>query len=274
MKALKQMLCRPMNVLNARIWVLLAMLWLTGAGLDSQAAPRNKVAAAPEAKAAVPPEVTLRESVKSWVASQRRVPADSVEVAAFDPRLKVQACDGPLQMDTPFSSQDAVRVRCAQPAWQLYTQVAVKPGTVVLAATAPRDARHAAQPPQRKMLVAAMVLPRGTVLTEAHVMLVDADTSIAASPAFEKVHEILHAEVIRDLRPGMPIRSQDVRPTVLVRRGQMVLMTVGQNQGFQISARVEAMQDGRMGEQIQLRNKESGRVLSGVVKGPNTVLGL
>jgi flagella basal body P-ring formation protein FlgA len=54
----------------------------------------------------------------------------------------------------------------------------------------------------------------------------------------------------------------------------MVLLSVGQSTGFQISARVEAMQDGRYGEQITLKNRESGRLLSGMVKGPNQVQGL
>jgi len=34
------------------------------------------------------------------------------------------------------------------------------------------------------------------------------------------------------------------------------------------------LQDGRMGEQIKLKNPESGRILTGVVKGPNAVDGL
>jgi flagella basal body P-ring formation protein FlgA len=60
----------------------------------------------------------------------------------------------------------------------------------------------------------------------------------------------------------------------LVKKGQMVLLSVGQAQGFQISARVEAMQDGRFGEQIKLKNRDSGRELSGRVQGPNQVVGL
>ena len=43
----------------------------------------------------------------------------------------------------------------------------------------------------------------------------------------EKVADVLHSEMLRDLRPGAPIRSQDVRPAVLVKRGQSVLLTVG-----------------------------------------------
>ena len=37
---------------------------------------------------------------------------------------------------------------------------------------------------------------------------------------------------------------------------------------------VEALQDGRMGEQVRLKNTESGRQISGVVVGPNLVRGL
>jgi len=78
---------------------------------------------------------------------------------------------------------------------------------------------------------------------------------------------------VRDVRAGQPIRVQDVRQTVLVKRGQTVLLSVGQAQGFQITARVEALQDGRMGEKVQLKNSESGRILTGVVKGPSAVQG-
>ena len=61
--------------------------------------------------------------------------------------------------------------------------------------------------------------------------------------------------------------------SVLVKRGQTVRLSVGQSQGFQITARVEALQDGRMGDKVQLKNNESGKILTGVVKGPNAVQG-
>jgi flagella basal body P-ring formation protein FlgA len=51
-------------------------------------------------------------------------------------------------------------------------------------------------------------------------------------------------------------------------------MTVGEKSGFLITVRVEALQDGRMGEQVRLKNTESGRQISGVVTGPSTVKGL
>jgi len=52
-----------------------------------------------------------------------------------------------------------------------------------------------------------------------------------------------------------------------------VQLNVGKSTGFMVSARVEALQDGRMGEVIKLKSPESGRMLSGVVRGPNLVEG-
>jgi flagella basal body P-ring formation protein FlgA len=147
----------------------------------------------------------------------------------------------------------------------------------VAATAAPAPAPAKAEPApveKRQVLVAAVPLQRGMSLTAAHVRLVDVDTSSMPVNVLEQVSQVLHAEVVRDVRPDTPLRSQDIRPTVLVKRGQMVLMSIGQAQGFQISARVEAQQDGRYGEQIKLKNRDSGRMLTGLVKGPNQVQGL
>jgi flagella basal body P-ring formation protein FlgA len=51
-------------------------------------------------------------------------------------------------------------------------------------------------------------------------------------------------------------------------------MAVGEKSSFQIFVRMEALQEGRFGEQVKLRNPESGRQVSGVVTGLNTVKGL
>jgi flagella basal body P-ring formation protein FlgA len=50
-------------------------------------------------------------------------------------------------------------------------------------------------------------------------------------------------------------------------------MTVGQGTGFTITVRLEALQDGRLGERVMLRNADSGRTISGVVTGMNAAKG-
>lgn len=263
MYVLKQMLCR---------WILLLGLGLTcllGSGLLTQAVAKARPERPPVAE--VSPEELLQRSVKKWVSEQQKTSLDALELAPLDSRLKLQACAVPLMFDTPFSSAETVRVRCSQPVWQLYVKVTNKlvPKAVVSTNREPNANKEV----HRKVLVAAAVLPRGTVLNETHVVLADVDTSSVGSPAFEAVADVMHSELVRDLRPGQPIRVQDVKLTVLVKRGQTVLLSVGQAQGFQITARVEALQDGRMGEKVQLKNSDSGKIMTGVVKGPNAVQG-
>jgi flagella basal body P-ring formation protein FlgA len=70
------------------------------------------------------------------------------------------------------------------------------------------------------------------------------------------------------------LKLQDLKASTMVKRGQQVLVSVGEGRGFQITIRAEAQQDGLMGEQIRLKNQESGRMLSAVVSGPSTAKGI
>ncbi len=81
-------------------------------------------------------------------------------------------------------------------------------------------------------------------------------------------------EAMRPIRAGEALRSSDLRPALMVKKGDQVNLVVGRPPEFMISVRVEAMQDGRMNEQIRLRNPESGQSLSGIVTGKGAAKGL
>lgn len=270
-------LCRMLDLLISRglLWGL--AVWLFGA--PAFAANPAKTQSSSAASSAT--EV-LQASVQKWVAQSRKVKPDQVTLAPLDSRVKVRACNQALNVDVPFSNPETIRVRCTQPVWQQFVQVSVAGtasdvrGQSQVKFEAPVIASPGAPPAPAKrwVLVAKVPLQRGMMLDETHVSREQVDTSNMPVNVLEQASEVMHAEVVRDVRPGTPLRSQDIRPTVLVKRGQMVLLSVGQAQGFQISARVEAMQDGRFGEQIKLKNRDSGRELSGRVQGPNQVTGL
>ena len=269
MKHLLLGLCRLLDLLIARGLLLGLLVWLLGA--PAFAAKPAQAKSAPASAAEV-----LQSSVQKWVAQSRKVKPDQVTLAPLDARVKVRACDQALSMDLPFSNEETVRVRCIQPVWQQFVRVSVAglAPDIPVQAKAPVKPETPPAPVKRWMLVAKVPLQRGMLLDETHVSREEVDTSNIPVNVLEQASEVMHAEVVRDMRPGTPLRSQDIRPTLLVKRGQMVLLSVGQAQGFQISARVEAMQDGRFGEQIKLKNRDSGRELSGRVQGPNQVTGL
>lgn len=222
---------------------------------------------------------TLVAELARWVAAQNDVPADQVIVAPLDPRVVVQPCASQYTFDYPFVNRESVRARCLKPSWQLYVKVGfaqvqqtpttpAKPASQTTAATP-----TTAGPDSRQVLVAASNLPAGQLLQPELFRLEKMDADKINRSHLHEATGLEGQELVRNLRAGEPIRTADMRAAILVKKGELVQLTVGKSGEFQISVRLEAMQDGRLGEQIKLRNTESGRILGGVVTGKGLVRG-
>lgn len=216
------------------------------------------------------PRQLMLQQAQQWVASVTGRAPSKVNFAPLDERVQVKACEQPLAFDWPFASRESLRVRCvAQPgAWQLYLRLVEEPS--VRAA----GADTVSEPVKRKVVVAKRFLSRATVLTPDMVELAEVAVGPSLIGPLDQLALVQFAELLRDVPAGTPVQSHDLRRAVLVRQGQMAVLSVGKGQGFEIAVRVEALQDGRMGEQVRLKNPESGRSLSGVVTGPNALKGL
>lgn len=244
------------------------------------------------ADALPPSHEQLFLQARAWVLKQQPAPTEPVQFAALDGRVRIGECNQALQFDYPFtSSRDTLRVRCTQGTpWQMFIRMVSRPapGMAQAAVRAPLPTTSAlasaaltttaapvvAPVAQRTVLVARQLIQRGTeigpgMLEEVQRPVLGLDPLVITS-----LKDVDRAEAARDIPAGLVLRSYDIKRTLLVRKGQLALLTVGQGKGFEISVRVEAQQDGHLGEQIRLKNPESGRLVSGVVIGPNAVRGL
>jgi flagella basal body P-ring formation protein FlgA len=231
-------------------------------------------------------QASMFNQVKSWVGETHKVNVDEVKIAPLDPRVQVQSCTKPLTVDNPFTSKDTVRVRCVDPVWQLYLQVSMPlPPPPPVQAIAPAASQGkpltpsaspavVAAPVSKTVVMPKRLIQRGTVIEADMLEEVSQTGGQVDNSLLQSMKDALTAEAVRDLSAGQALRSSDIRRAILVKQGQSVTMTVGEKSGFLITVRVEALQDGRMGEQVRLKNTESGRQISGVVTGPNTVKGL
>jgi len=238
----------------------------------------------------LPAHAELSGRVQAWAAAQHGLEPQRIQTLALDRRVQIPDCADDLQMDFPFSNMETVRVRCEQPAWQIFMQLRIaamesagsgcappasgSPQACDLRTQAARPgsaAQHGAS--SRMGIVAATHLPRGTLLKSDMLSLAPIDGALSAL-AVEDPRELIDAELVRTLRPGQAVTARDVRPPVLVRRGHVVVLSIGSSSGLRVSARMESLQDGRMGETVRLKSTESGRVLTGVVTGLNEVQAL
>ena len=235
---------------------------------------------AANAKSASPAE-TMAEQVKQWLSQTHSVNSKEVTIAPLDERLKVQACAKPLTVDHPFQSKETVRVRCSEPTWQLYLQVKLPNSSFVAANSSNGTTNNSngatTQNPSvvpKTVVVAKRLIQRGAILQPDMLEVVQASPGNADTQLLSSLKDAQNAELTRDIPAGQALRISDIRRAVMVKQGQSVMFSVGNGKEFQISIRMEAMQDGRLGEQVRLKNPESGRQVSGVVTGLNSAKGL
>jgi flagella basal body P-ring formation protein FlgA len=237
-----------------------------------------------------PAQDKLLAEVGQWVQQSYRLGAEQFTFAPMDTRVQLQSCDRPLVIDAPFATRETVRVRCLGTTyWQLYLRLTPKPGVtlgamsampakpasapVVIAPAIPKAPAASAPPAMRKVVVGKQLLRAGTALTPEMLEEQEIAAPGVDLQAVVSIKDLEYGEMVRDMQAGVPLRSHDVRRATLVKQGQAVILTIGQSSGFAISARVEALQDGKMGEQIRLKNPESGRIITGVVTGTGTARG-
>ncbi|MFZ9315434.1 MAG: flagellar basal body P-ring formation chaperone FlgA [Burkholderiaceae bacterium] len=251
----------------------------------------------------------LTQETRQWVASQEGVQADAVVFQALDKRITASPCAEPLAIDKPFGGSQTLRVRCLSGNWQVFLQradggrpraahekapttavasgkgmfVQTQHGKVVVrsestASHGPQAGTEAAAPARampsraeseqivvvaKQNLVAGQPLEPGAFALEKRV--------IQGNPGnfFLQADGLEFSELMRDVKAGEPIRQRDLKKAVLVKRNHVVQLLVSSTPGLQITVQLQSLDDGRIGDQVRLKNPDSGKVMSGLVVGRN-----
>jgi flagella basal body P-ring formation protein FlgA len=236
----------------------------------------------------------LMEAARVWAASLATTGPQGVDFLAMDPRLQAGACASGWRFDLPFADPRAVRARCDQPRAQVFLRAVQalrpadargappqppaaptplhRPVTVPASAapTAPAAAQAPVAEPARQVVVVRTDLRRGDLLgpLAVEVVRVEEPPRRSFGAPVEDPGTLEHMEMVRDKQAGQVLYTHDIQPALLVRRGQLIAVSMQGVPGLRITARLEALQDGRHGQSVRLRNPESGRIVSAVVTGP------
>jgi flagella basal body P-ring formation protein FlgA len=242
-------------------------------------------------------QLQLQYEARNWLAQQLALNTDQVRIADMDARLMVVPCQGGTFFDHPFANRQVIRARCENPSWQYFLkasfadeQAALKASKVSIPLATTKAVVHSTpnmpkvetkpnvsiSPVQatssskiKTVLVANQPLRRGTVLQASFFKQVELPIASTDAMVLSQFKEIENTELLHDMGVDQAIRNYDVKPTLLVKRGQQVNFSVGEGRGFLIIVKTEAQQDGSLGDQIKLKNVESGRLISGVITGLN-----
>jgi flagella basal body P-ring formation protein FlgA len=184
----------------------------------------------------------------------KSAPDAQVRILPLDPRLRLPACskiEGFLPRSDNLLGMVTIGLTCPGPQpWQIFATAQVR---LV-----------------RPVVTVTRSLARGDKLAAEDLQLTPEDISQASAGLFTDPKSLLGRTMRRNLSPSSIITERDLEPDLAVSRGQRVEMMASLGNGF-VTADGQALQDGRLGETIRIRNLRSKKIIDGVVSGPGQV---
>lgn len=201
---------------------------------------------------------SIRGAAESFLAEQvAPPPTGRTEITAgrLDQRLRLAACSEPLESFLPPSGRTVgnttVGVRCnGEKPWTLYVPVRVALYTEVL--------------------VAARPLARGERVAAGDLMPTERDVSGVQGGYLTDPAQAVGHVVRRAVAAQAILAPKMIEAPHLVEKGQRVVL-VAATGGVEVRMSGTALADGSLGEQIQVRNLSSSRVVEGRVIDQGTV---
>lgn len=192
----------------------------------------------------------LGRTLRQFVAAQaeefgRRV---EFEIGQLDPRLNLAFCDRPLRDNfDPLTrpGRVAIKVECdgSRP-WSLFVPVQIQAW--------------------QQVVVTSAALARGQQISESDVTLAEAELSSLRSGYLSRIEDAAGLIVRRNLEPGAPLHAGLLEQPQVVKRGDEVIIRAD-NAIMSVQVPGIALSDGRAGEQVNVRNLSSNRVIRAIV---------
>ena len=166
------------------------------------------------------------------------------EISRIDSRLRLASCSRPLQVDfqgRQLIGRVSARVECLRPSpWAVHIPVDIRVYKKIVSTKAP--------------------LPRGHTLTMADLQLIEKDISLLRGGYFTTYADLDGKQLRRSLSMNGVITPQMVINPMAVKRGDEV-MILAQKGMLTVRSPGIALIDGRVGQQIRVRNTASKRVI-------------
>ncbi len=115
-----------------------------------------------------------------------------------------------------------------------------------------------------QVVYAANTIARGHTIQHHDLQIKEEVINKFYYPGYNKVEDVVGMIAKRSIRQGSTIQANLLQAPKLVRRGDDVVI-MASTQGIMIKMRGTAMQDGELGQQISVKNKQSERIIKAKV---------
>jgi len=207
---------------------------------------------------------TLAEAAEAFAENVLGLPQGSVRAQSIDRRLPLGDCASGWAWGFAFGSRQTVQVVCpGDPKSRRFIALAFP--------AEPAPASKTDDAAVATTVVPIRDLPYGHILSAMDLREEPLKSgSRPSSMGFSSIDVAIGQMLTRPVRAGESLGRADLRSAVLIRRNAMV---VGWSEfaGGRVSAKLVALEAGKLGEWIALENPQSGRKLRGEVQRDGSV---
>ncbi len=196
----------------------------------------------------------IQAAAEAGARSVNATPNGRIDVVAsqIDARVRMPACDRPLETSIPYGNKSAARVtvevRCTSPKpWKIYVPV--------------RAAIF------REVAVAARPLTRGSILAPDDIILTEVDTSQLPRGYIVSIKHAVGHKLRRAMNSGDPLTPALLETPAIIRRGQRVSLEA-RSGALTVRMVGIAQSNGILGEVIEFENQSSKRPVQAIVRSP------
>ncbi|MFT7185883.1 MAG: flagella basal body P-ring formation protein FlgA [Pseudohongiellaceae bacterium] len=178
------------------------------------------------------------------------------EMGNIDPRLVARKCSKALELSfnrKPIEQSNVtILAQCSDhKPWKLYVSIQFDI--------------------YGRIITAAETIPKGALITRP--MLVEKDQIVNEGRhiGFSSTKKVIGKIAKRTIRSNMVISANQLKAPSLIKRGDRVIITAA-NSAISVSMNGTALMDGKLGQQISIRNTDSKRTIRGRVTDRGRVL--
>lgn len=196
----------------------------------------------------------LENLAKNYVQQQIAIPKDGklkIQTVAIDPRIKITACNQPLQLNIPENHNSRninVKISCLDDKpWKIFIPVKVS-------ITIP-------------VVIAKQYIAKGSLLDNSNLAVVLKDSLQTRGEFYNSIEQVENNKALKSLPKGRIVSPNNI---CLVCKGENVTINATTS-GLSIQTAGIALNNGVLNEIIKVKNVRSGRIISGQIKAANYV---
>ena len=188
---------------------------------------------------------------------------------SIKPDRLFRSCDGDFVVEKAFGGWKTVRVICRQEnAWDIYVRTGYQSEAPAKADKSPENLEKSDNLDLMQRVIVVRPVSRGDLLTREDLGL--QTLSRSGSGGFTDIDELVGRRAKKSLRTGLVVHDRHLQPDWMVHAKQSVSV-VNNTGGIQVTTAGIALENGRLGDLVKVRNLSSNSILHGFVAGTKKI---